>query len=141
MDEREFKSAYKSTNERPCTFMKALLRRCVGCSRSQKVLIAEREAMACQSPGGQQRCSELLAAMKPKALFALRLDEGQPLAHGKAIKLQCGGLLGLAESLGEEAVDDVHALIDRAVEKYGSFDAFPYSAMMPSITHFKVRNR
>ncbi len=141
MDEREFKSAYRNVNERPCTFMKALLRRCVGCARSQKVLIAEREAMACQSPGGQQRCAELLAEMKPRALFALRIEEGQPLAHGKAIKLQCGGLLGLAESLGESGVDDVHALIDRAQERYGAFEAFPYSAMMPAITHFKVRNR
>ena len=37
MEENEFKNTYADYNSNPCAFYKAVLRRCAGCSRAQKV--------------------------------------------------------------------------------------------------------
>ncbi len=104
MDEQEFKTAFYQVNERPCPFTKAVLTRCAGCSRAQKVLIAERESITCLSPAAHARCAALMPTWREKALFALKLTHvADKLPHGKEIKVQCGGLRGLSDALGDAA--------------------------------------
>ncbi len=143
MDEREFKKAYAEFNEQPCRFYKAILRGCARCSRSRKVFIAEREAVACHSPGGHERCGAFVDKLRHSALFALRLTQlDGPLPHGKEMKVECGGLLGLKSVLDgaeTEAIPDIHALIDAGLNRWGDLDAFPYSRIAQSVVHYQVR--
>ena len=146
MDETEYKESYKKVNERPCIFSKAILRRCCNCRHAQKLLLAEREAMACLSATAQQRCEQLLPLLRQKAAFALKLTHTDGmLPHGKEIKVQCGSMLGLQQELGanpveEPTVEDIYNLIDQAEAFYDSFEKFPFNEMVRNISHFKVRH-
>ena len=145
MDEKEFKATYAGYNDRPCVFAKALLSRCAGCSRAQKLNIAEREAMACKSAEAHQICQELLPLLRAKALFALKLThiEGA-LPHGKEIKVQCGGLLGLRtaqEPSAEGPVTDVYSLISAAVADFGGLHALPYGEIVKAVVGYEPRKR
>lgn len=145
MEEKEFKKTFRSVNDAPCIFAKAILRRCCACSRSQKLFIAEREAVACKSPGGRQRCEEVLEVLRGKAAFALKLQQiDGPLPHAKELKVQCGGMLGVQESLSHESaelVGDIHQLLENAFAEYGSADTLPYSEVVRTITSFQPRNK
>ncbi|MCK9531278.1 MAG: hypothetical protein M0R77_12070 [Gammaproteobacteria bacterium] len=143
MDENEFKIAYHDVNERPCPFGKALLTRCAQCSRAQKVLIAEREAVTCLSPAAYSRCATFIPAWRSKALFALRLTHvSDKLPHGKEIKVQCGGLRGLAQAMADAApVIDIHALLERALARFGDPDRLPYPDMMKSVVSYQPRRK
>lgn len=143
MDEQRFKQTYGQLNDRPCVFAKAVLRRCCGCTRAQRIYIAEREAVACLSPAGQERCQSFVDTLREKARFALHLthSEGQ-LPHGKELKVQCGGLLGLHRVLSDAPVTqvaDVNGLLDWAIGRWGSVDALPYSEIMPAVVHYEAR--
>ncbi len=145
MEENEFKKTFRSVNNAPCVFAKAILRRCCACSRSQKLFIAEREAVACKSPGGRQRCEEVLEVLRDKATFALKLQQiDGPLPHAKELKVQCGGMLGVEESLTHQAaerVEDIHQLLESAFAEYGSAETLPYSEVVRTITSFQPRNK
>jgi hypothetical protein len=145
MDEKEFKKTFRDVNEAPCVFAKAILRRCCRCSRSQKLFIAEREAVACRSPGARQRCAEVLGQLRNKAMFALRLPHQEAvLPHGKELKVQCGGMLGLQQALLPEQpdadiVEDINGLLENALEDYGSVESLPYGEVVKGITSFQPR--
>jgi len=147
MDEKEFKKAFKDVNDAPCVFAKAILRRCCGCSRAQKLFLAEREAVACKSPGARQRCAEVLAVLHEKAQFALHLPHAESvLPHGKELKVQCGGMLGLQQALVPEqpnaaGVEDINGLLEEALEECGTVDALPYGEVVKGITGFQPRPR
>lgn len=145
MDEKEFKKAFKDVNDAPCVFAKAILRRCCSCSRSEKLYIAEREAVACKSPGARQRCAEVLEVLHGKAIFALHLPHAESvLPHGKELKVQCGGMLGLQQALlpaeqGAEVVTDINGLLENALRDYGTVGALPYGEVVKGITSFQPR--
>ena len=145
MDETEYKAGYKVFNERPCTFSKAILRSCCSCRHAQKVLLAEREAIACLSATAQQRCEKLLPLLRQKAAFALKLTHTDAvLPHGKEIKVQCGSMLGLQQELAanpveEPSVRDIYNLLDQAEAFYDSFENLPFNEMVRNISHFKMR--
>jgi hypothetical protein len=145
MDEKEFKATYRDYNDRPCVFAKALLSRCAGCSRAEKLNIAEREAMACNSDAAWQQCQVLLPLLRNNALFALRLThiEG-PLPHGKEIKVQCGGLLGLRAALepaAEGPVTDVYSLVAAAAADFGGLQSLPYGELVKVVVSYQPRKR
>jgi len=144
MDEKEFKKAFKDVNDAPCVFAKAILRRCCRCSRSQKLFIAEREAVACKSPGARQRCAEVLAVLHDKATFALKLPHPEAvLPHGKELKVQCGGMLGLQQALlgqdDSDVVEDINGLLENALKDYDTIEALPYSEVVKGVTSFQPR--
>ena len=142
MDEKQFKATYSEVNGLPCAFAKAILTRCCRCERSQRLYIAEREAVACKSPGAHQQCTEVLEAFRRKALFALRMTHlEEKLPHGKEIKVQCGGVLGLKSALNPDGEDqpDIHATIERSMRVYGEINAFPYTEIVKHITTYKAR--
>lgn len=145
MDEKEFKATYRDYNDSPCVFAKALLSRCAGCSRAQKLNIAEREAMACKSDAARQQCLELLPLLRSKALFALRLTHVEgPLPHGKEMKVQCGGLRGLRAALEPDAdglVADVYGLVSQAAATFGGLAALPYGEIVKVVVGYQPRKR
>ena len=145
MDEKEFKKTVRDVNNAPCVFAKAILRRCCTCSRSEKLYIGEREAVACKSPGARQLCAEVLEVLHNKATFALHLPHAEAvLPHGKELKVQCGGMLGLQASLHpelEEAerVEDIYTLLTEAIKVHQNTESLPYGQVMRGITRYQPR--
>jgi len=132
-NEDAYKLARKAYIEYSCPFERALLSRCVGCGRSRKLNLAEREAIACGDPAVREHCLAFYQALHENAQFALRIDpmgnlpspqpspsrgehpEGHkgasvtpkpinaPWPFGKEIRAQCGGVRGLSTALGGAA--------------------------------------
>jgi hypothetical protein len=142
MDEDEFKNIYGNYDPQRCHFAKAILTRCAGCARSQRVLIAEREAISCLSRAGHERCGTILPLLREKALFALGLRHSeQRLPHGKEMKVECGGLGALAGLLGAAGPDDVDALLQDAEKTYGAVERIPFGEIVGAISRYSLRKR
>ncbi len=153
MDEREFQQVREQLNQHPCPFEKAIFSSCCGCTKCQRLNLAERETAACLSATAQARCVILLDKLYQNARFAIkkvRLVDPQP--HAKAMKVQCGGLIGLQSVLVlKEAFDtkkvgfetkqvkDIDALITEALEQLGGVEKFPYQEIVKFISHYQVR--
>ena len=95
--------------------------------------IAEREAARCKDTGAQAQCA------------ALKLTHPDaPLPHGKQLKLQCGGLHGIAQLVGEggsEVVSNIYGSLSAALEKYGDLEKLPYQENIQSIRAYEPRHR
>lgn len=147
MDQEAFRETYQQVNERYCVYEKAILTHQCGCSQSEKLLIAEREATHCRSDTAQAQCHLFLNTLKQHARFALKLTGNTGmLPHGKAIKIQVGGLRGLQQVLNPEQdptvlIDDVAGLIAQAVECYKDLDKLPFSTIMQQVAAYKGRRR
>jgi hypothetical protein len=142
VDESEFRDIYSGYDPQRCHFNKAILLGCAGCSRSQRVLIAEREAISCLSRAGHARCGEILATLREKAVFALGMTQpGQSLPHGKEVKVECGGLGALASLAGASGPEDIDAVLQSATKRFGSPDELPYGEVVRSIARYSLRRR
>lgn len=149
MDEDEFKQRLHRYNETPCVFSKAILFRCADCSYSQRLLIAEREAIACGSESGHRRCEELIPMLREKAQFALHLTQiNGALPHNNEIRVQCGSLQGLQDQLSPQKdgsenkkIENIDQLLNQAIKAYQSNEQFPFSAMMQTIKHMPIKKR
>jgi hypothetical protein len=146
MDEHEYEQVRERLNETPCVFEKAILTNRCACEQCQRLNLAERELATCISPTGQQRCIELLDQLYKNARFALKQAHlTGPLPHGKVMKVQCGGLLGLQTLLFSEspttqpAVGNIDALMIKALETYGELKKIPYQEVIKFISHYQVR--
>jgi hypothetical protein len=147
IDEYHYRRTYRAVNELPCPFEKAILSTRCGCALSQRILIAEREACACTVREAQRTCMDLLHEMRTKATFALKTPHlPGSLPHGKEIKVQVGGMLGLQAALDPEQADaagvpDIRPLVEAALARYGSFEALPYQDIMKSVVSYQHRKR
>jgi len=158
MDEAAFRQTRGAVNPQPCVFEKAILARCCACSLSGRQNIAEREAVACSSPGAHEQCALLRALLRQKSAFALKLTQVEaPLPHSQEMKVECGGLLGVQLALASEAVQsiegraaetqglapvaDVHSLVRTAMETSGDLSKLPYSTIVQSIVAYRIRRR
>ncbi len=145
MDEREFKKTRTSLNKNPCPFEKAILSHRCGCEKCQRLSLAEREMATCTSSIAQARCVYLLEQLYQNARFTLkqpRLEVQQP--HAKAMKVQCGGLFGLARLLSEQEaeslqIENIDALATQALDTFGEIEAIPFSKIVKFISHYQVR--
>ena len=146
MDEQQYRSTYHSINELQCVFEKAVLSRRSHCSRCTRFHLADREGAACNSEPGHGWCADLLDHLRRNAIFSLKITQidGQ-LPHGKEIKVQNGGLLGLQKALMPELeageVEDIFELVNQARIRFGDLDRLPYSEIVQSIVTFQARTR
>ena len=147
MDEHEYQQARKQLNQCPCIFEKAVLSGRCGCIHFQRLNIAERETAACRSPNSQARCTQLLHYFYQNARFALKLFHlDHQLAHAKAMKLQCGGLIGLSAILQFSPshypqVANIDALITQALTAFDKLEQLPYQEIIKFINHYQVRSK
>ncbi len=132
MDETAFRHKLSEAIERPCTFEKSVLTRCVGCVHSDRVQIAEREAVTCRNAASLSRCEELHGYLRHGFAFALgKLHDDEVLSHAQEMRVQCGGLKGLQYVLNDTAeVSDVAALLEGAIRKWGDLADIPYSLVI-----------
>ncbi|MCA1978322.1 MAG: hypothetical protein LDL19_03715 [Thiobacillus sp.] len=142
-NEDAYKLARKAYIEYSCPFERALLSRCVACTRSKKLNLAEREAIACGAPEVRTHCLAFYHALHDNAQFALKINPDAPWPFGKEIRAQCGGVRGLAAALGgagDETTDIASTVLQGLAEK-GDCAAFPYSEIMRAVVHYEPRKR
>lgn len=142
-NEEAYQQARDSVIALPCPFERALLSRCVGCFKSKRLLLAEREAITCSEAAANDLCKAFHRALHENARFALHMDPHQPWPFGKEIRAQCGGVLGLREVLDPEDAEpaDVALLVSRAIERFGAIEKFAYSRIMRGVVHYEPRKR
>lgn len=141
MDETAYHEARRAGIPVPCAFEKALAARCADCTLAVRHALAEREAIGCASPVARCNCATFLALVSERAAFALKrpLTSG-PLPHAVTMKLQCGGLRGLADSVGR-APTDLHGAVVAAQARYGSLTDLPWPAIVAAVAAWQGRPR
>jgi len=143
-DENAYRKTYREVNPLQCVFERGMLRRCVDCEMAVRRNIAEREAVGCRDQAAHALCAGFKERLKRAAMFVLKVAHpDDPLPHAKELKLQCGGLAGLGEAVGEgpQETGNVAALLRGALSRHGSLDDLPYQAMLPMIRSFEPRPR
>lgn len=124
-----------------CVFTKALLARSASCELARRHAVGETDAVTCASPVALANCGTLSALLRERAGFALRLPRPPaPLMHGKALQLQCGGLLALQRCL-DAPQPDVHRMVGLAHERHGSLLDLPWQALVEAIVAWQPRRR
>jgi hypothetical protein len=142
-NEGAYRLARQTYIEHSCPFERALLSRCVGCGRSRRLNLAEREAIACGDPVVGEYCLSFYQSLHENAQFALKMNPDSPWPFGKEIRAECGGVRGLSTALGGagDETTDVAATVLRGIERFASCDQFPYSEIMRAVVHFEPRKR
>jgi hypothetical protein len=140
MDEASFRSTREAARGPACVFEKALLARCADCRHAARLALAEREAIGCRAPAARTDCAALMALLRERAAFALkrRLDAA-PLPHALALRLQCGGVRGLAHAVDAVAADDVSGLVAAAQARYGALADLPWPPLVAAVAAWQGR--
>lgn len=147
MDQDAFRQTYRDINERSCAFEKSVLTNQCGCSQAARFCIAEREGVRCGSADGHRQCLEVLALLREAARFALRSNPTEGvLAHGKAMKIQVGGLRGIRTAVESgtpegSPIADVHGLLNQAREAFGGLERLPFSQIMQHVAAYRGKTR
>ena len=145
LDENAYRDAYATVNPLQCVFERAILCRCCGCEHSVKRNIAEREAAGCLNAPAHALCVELKKELRRVAAFTLKLaNPDEPLPHTKELKLQCGGILGVARVVTPETTGPVTNIISvllAATQQYGALANFPYQEIIHAVHTYEPRPR
>lgn len=145
MEEDEYKSTYSELTSVRCVFEKALTNHQAKCNLSRHFCLADREGYSCEDAESSLKCCKLLEKLREKSVFVLKLrDIDGPLPHNMEIRVQVGGVRGLAKLISTEIidkVDDIHQVLDEVINKFGSLDSLPYSEIVQSIEQFQGRRR
>jgi hypothetical protein len=142
-NEDAYREARQSAIDLACPFERALLSRCVVCFKAKRLLLAEREAIACTERPANELCLTFYSSLHRNARFALHTDPNQPWPFGKEIRAQCGGVLGLRATLGvgDDVEADIAVLIERALSQHEDIEQLPYSEIMRAVVHYEPRKR
>jgi hypothetical protein len=146
VDQDAFRKTYREVNDVFCAFEKSVLTNECRCRQAERFCIAEREGVHCRSSASQTRCLRWLELLREQARFALRTEEDrQLLPHGKAIRLQVGGMRGVQEVLfgpaKDRQIDDVDGTLAAAEQRYGHLAEVPFSDVMRAVAAYQVRKR
>lgn len=142
-NEDAYKLARKAYIAHSCPFERAILSRCVNCTRSRKLNLAEREAIACGDANTRELCTAFYHALHDNAQFALKITPDAPWPFGKEIRAQCGGVRGLALAMGGagDETTDVAESVLAGIACYGECSTLPYSEIMRTVAHYEPRKR
>ncbi len=145
MDEQQYKKTYHDVNPQRCIFEKAINSRVCNCAKAQRFNLADREGVACNSSVHLERCKNFSVLLHHNAKFVVqKLDNVQSLGHTQELKIQNGGLLGLQaeiNSVYNSKVENIDNVIEGAIKRYSTLEAFPYSKIMQTIQSYQVRKR
>lgn len=148
MEESEYKSVYRDRTSKRCVFEKALTNLQAKCALSDHFCLADREGYACKDEVSSLNCSKILEKLRENSQFVLKLREiDGPLPHNMEIRVQAGGLRGLARLVNASSLDDqmatenINGVVQSVIDKYGSLDALPYNEIVQSIVQFQGRRR
>ena len=150
MEEDEYKASYNELAAVPCVFEKALLNRQAKCGLSRHFCLADREGYSCKNELSADKCRDFLEKLREKSTFVLKLHEiSGPLPHNMEIRVQAGGLMGVAKLVDEKTedqskkpvIDDINRILNMAKKEYGLLENLPYSEIIQSVVQFQGRRR
>ncbi|MEM8843950.1 MAG: hypothetical protein AAGB35_02805 [Pseudomonadota bacterium] len=142
MDEIEYRSTYQNINPTRCVFEKAINSRICNCSKSTRFNLADREGVSCNDNNAQELCTLTLQALRENARFVLQqISVDGQLPHNAEIKIQNGGIQGIAKLLGSNNSGDIFSIIDSALAQYNSINNFPYGEIVQEISAYKTRRK
>lgn len=140
-DPAAFDDAIRELGPSACPFAPALLCACAGCGLARRHRVAEGERITCASSAHRERCLLLRSRLREHSGFALGLpDPEAPLPHAKALRMLCGGLEGLAQTLDTET-GDVRGLVERLLARHPGFDGLPWAQVMRAVSALPGRGR
>jgi len=115
MEEGEYKSTYGELTSVRCVFEKALTNHRAKCRLAKHFCLADREGYSCEDAESSLNCAELLEKLRKKSAFVLKVrDINGPLPHNMEIRVQAGGVKGLARLINTEitgTVDDINLVL------------------------------
>jgi hypothetical protein len=127
-----------------CPFRKTILGGSCQCSRAAMSHLPTGCSVTCASLDAFGQCEQFLDHLINAAQFALHYVDGtDSLTHGKLMKVQHGGLLGLQMLIeeSEQAVGDIHGLLNTAVARYGGIEDIPAELLLPYIKAHQNKRR
>ena len=148
MEENEYRSVYNERTTIRCVFEKALTNHKAKCSLSDHFCLADREGYACKDKPSSSNCRKILDKLRDNSRFVLKLREiDGPLPHNMEIRVQAGGLTGVARLVGQLpaegqlAASDIKTVVQSVIARYGSLDTLPYDEIVQSIVQYQGRKR
>jgi hypothetical protein len=136
------------SGETSCVFAKALLAGVADCECSRRTVQGEGLAVECTRALARTNCATLLALLRERCRFALKLPTGAaPMIHMQALRLQCGGLSALREVLHEghgghdRDARDVHQLLLAARDRHASWIDLPWAELVPKVMAWQPPRR
>lgn len=127
-----------------CPFSAALVRELAQCRHGEQVVRRGGSEYDCRSATDHAACQGLFDRLKAAALPAFGVeDDLTAMPHSVLVKVQCGGLLGLARVTGRsgEHIEDIAGLRDAAADTLGGLDGLPVADLVGDITAFRAERR
>jgi hypothetical protein len=146
MDENAYKDTYRAVNPISCSFEKAILTGRFGCEKSARAHLAERVTVGCCAAEAREGCARLLELLRENAMFALKLTHSATvLPHGKEMRVQCGGLMGVRDAVWPEdastGVGNIFGLVAEAEARFNGLEGLPFREIVKSIAAYQLRHR
>ena len=124
-----------------CSFASTMIREDYACEKARMVTRRAGPDISCTSVQASDRCSVLLEKFKEAGLEAFDAkDDLLETPHSVYVKIQFGGLLGLARDIFHptaDRVENIFLLIDEALKHYQSLDAVPCHEYVQIMKKFK----
>ncbi len=132
------------TEQIRCVLEKALITSTARCRHARSFELGERLGYECLSDSCVGQCRSWLQHLRAHARFLFRGDfkPGQPLTNHQEIRLQCGGLLGLAaiaDEIPHSPIADVSSLLDQVAREHGCVEEIPLQKVVPAIAAYDPR--
>lgn len=137
-----------------CSFAITLIKEDFACEQAQMVTRRAGPDTACASELGSQRCQQLYDQLKVVGLPAFDAEDDLLKTPASVFsKIQFGGLLGLANIIASDAlnesrnrsgparVENIYQLLEQAVTRYESVSNIPYPELVGTMKAFKIKRK
>lgn len=127
-----------------CVLEKALITSTARCRHARSFELGERLGYECLSGTCVEQCRAWLQHLRGHARFLFRgeFTPGQPLTNHQEIRLQCGGLIGLAAIADENPgipLPDVSSLLNQVTYQSGEIEDIPLQQVVTAIAAYDPR--
>jgi hypothetical protein len=125
-----------------CPFSKPILGQWCACEYARVGDRCSGKMVCTQADERRETCLQLVQLLKKNTRFTLNLsDTDTQINHAQAMKIKCGGLLGMQRILKTNSEDrpSIVDVINQAKERYGSIESFPFGEIIRDISSFSHR--
>lgn len=139
--------AMSATNQPlKCPFRATLMTRSFACEHAEEITRREGPDIACKSTMLNSQCFEFFNELKSRSLAKMGQEDDLTTMPASVLqKIQFGGLLGLQSQLDSSAlserVDNIAALIEQALQRYGGLDKCPFEVCVDAVEAYKLKRR
>jgi hypothetical protein len=134
-----------------CPFAAPITAGRAACCNAQEVVRRGGSEYDCRSEADHAACIGLFDRLKAAALPAFGVeDDLLSMPHSTLVKIQSGGLLGLARLLGDQAAEgaeegaeiaDISVLVGLARARYGDLGLVPCAELTGDILGYRLERR